>query len=193
MGGPWQEPSVKVEHPKELLQADIRLRLRKFADRSYSRSQRCSTCRSHSVAEKIELSHSKLTLWKVDDQPMIVQCPEQSVQVFDVLLDVWTRNQDVRRLMCRLQSRRVHAAQVNTMRDLFSDPQIAFREVWQKQSHPELGEHKYRMVSYDLSETPGSVRGPAPCLGADNEEVFIEWLGLTRKKYEELSELGIFS
>ena len=105
----------------------------------------------------------------------------------------WTRDQDARRLMCRLQSRNVHAAQVNTMRDLFSDPQIAFRDVWQKQSHPELGNHNYRMVSYDLSETPGRVRGAAPCLGADNEEVFIEWLGLARSEYEELVKTGAFS
>jgi crotonobetainyl-CoA:carnitine CoA-transferase CaiB-like acyl-CoA transferase len=49
------------------------------------------------------------------------------------------------------------------------------------------------MVSYELSETPGSVRSGAPCLGADNEEVFIEWLGLSRCEYEELSEKGAFS
>ncbi|HEY3026102.1 MAG TPA: CoA transferase [Pyrinomonadaceae bacterium] len=105
----------------------------------------------------------------------------------------WTRDQDARRLMGRLQRHGVHAAQVNTMRDLFSDPQIAFRDVWQKQSHPELGDHNYRMVSYDLSKTPGRVRGAAPCLGADNEEVFIEWLGLARSEYEELRAKGAFS
>ena len=131
--------------------------------------------------------------WLSDARFLTVSLRKKHEGELNGLISEWTRNQDVRRLMCRLQSRRVHAAQVNTMRDLFSDPQIAFRDVWQKQSHPELGDHKYRMVSYDLSETPGSVRGPAPCLGADNEEVFIEWLGLTREKYEELSELGIFS
>jgi len=109
------------------------------------------------------------------------------------LIGAFTRDQDARRLMCRLQSRGVHAAQVNTIRDLFSDPQIAFRNVWQKQDHPELGRHSYRMVSYELSATPGSVRGAAPCLGADNEEVFVDWLGLSRDEYAALSEAGAFS
>jgi len=95
--------------------------------------------------------------------------------------------------MWRLQTRGVHAAKVNRVRDLFIDPQIAFRNIWQQQEHPELGNHKYRMVSYELNETPGRVRGAAPCLGADNEEVFIEWLGLSRCEYEELSEHGAFS
>src|SRR3989475_3286169 len=109
------------------------------------------------------------------------------------LIGAWTRSQTAERLMWRLQTRGVHAAKVNRVQDLFTDPQIAFRNIWQQQEHPELGNHKYRMVSYELSETPGSVRSAAPCLGADNEEVFIEWLGLSRREYEELLEQGAFS
>ena len=95
--------------------------------------------------------------------------------------------------MWKLQTRGVHAAKVNCVKDLFTDPQIAFRNIWQKQEHPELGNHAYRMVSYDLAETPGRVRGAAPCLGADNEEVFRSWLGITEPEYEELIEQGAFS
>ncbi len=91
------------------------------------------------------------------------------------------------------QCRGIHAARVNAIRDLFSDPQIAFRNVWQKQEHPEIGSHNYRMVSYELNETPGRVRRAAPCLGADNEEVFMGWLGLSREQYEEASKQGVFS
>lgn len=109
------------------------------------------------------------------------------------LISEWTREQHAGRLMWRLQCREVHAAKVNSIRDLFTDPQIAFRNIWQQHEHPELGKHAYRMVSYELSETPGSVRGPAPCLGADNEEVFVEWLGLSRGEYEQFSEQGAFS
>lgn len=109
------------------------------------------------------------------------------------LIADWASEQKAERLMWRLQCRRVHAARVNRVRDLFTDPQIAFRNIWQQQDHPELGNHAYRMVSYELSETPGSVRGAAPCLGADNEEVFMEWLGLSRREYEDVSKQGAFS
>jgi benzylsuccinate CoA-transferase BbsF subunit len=109
------------------------------------------------------------------------------------LIADWTRERGAEHLMWRLHCRGVHAAKVNTVRDLFTDPQIAFRNIWQQQEHPELGNHAYRMVSYELSETPGSVRRAAPCLGADNEEVFVDWLGLSPREYEELSEQGAFS
>ena len=109
------------------------------------------------------------------------------------LINEWTREQDAGRLMWRLQCRGVHAARVNTIRDLFTDPQIAFRNIWQQHEHPELGNHAYRMVSYGLSETPGSVRGAAPCLGADNEEVFRSWLGIPEHEYQALVAQGAFS
>ena len=109
------------------------------------------------------------------------------------LIASWTVDEDARCLARRLQGHGVHASQVNTISDLFTDPQIAFREVWQKQTHPEMGEHSYRMVSYSLSETPGSVRRAAPCLAQDNEEVFLSVVGLSEETFRELDEQGVFS
>jgi crotonobetainyl-CoA:carnitine CoA-transferase CaiB-like acyl-CoA transferase len=99
----------------------------------------------------------------------------------------WTRDQDAHEVMHYLQDCGVHAAAVNTMKDLFSDPQLRARGVWQPMEHPEIGVQRYRMVSYQLSETPGRVRHAAPCLGQDNEEVLSRWLGLD--EYEELRVL----
>jgi crotonobetainyl-CoA:carnitine CoA-transferase CaiB-like acyl-CoA transferase len=90
----------------------------------------------------------------------------------------WTRARDATEVMRLLQGHGVHAAVVNTVRDLFADPQLLARAVWQEQEHPEIGRHRYRMVSYQLAETPGRVRRAAPCLGQDNDEVFSRWLGL---------------
>src|SRR5207249_3954015 len=80
----------------------------------------------------------------------------------------WTRGRDadeVADAMCRA---RVHASPVNTMRDLYADPQLTARRTWQAHDHPDLGPLRYRMVSYQLSETPGSVRSAAPRLGEHN-------------------------
>jgi benzylsuccinate CoA-transferase BbsF subunit len=94
----------------------------------------------------------------------------------------WTRNQDAPEIMDWLQKCGVHAAVVNSIKDLFSDPQLRVREIWQKIEHPEIGLQRYRMVSYQLSETPGRVRRAAPCLGADNKEVFSKWLRPERQR-----------
>jgi len=131
--------------------------------------------------------------WLTDERFATIEKRKENEEELNRLIGAWTSSQTAERLMWRLQTRGVHAAKINRVQDLFTDPQIAFRNIWQQQEHPELGNHKYRMVSYELNETPGRVRGAAPCLGADNEEVFIEWLGLSRCEYEELSEKGAFS
>jgi len=65
--------------------------------------------------------------------------------------------------------------------------------VWQPMEHAEIGAQSYRMVSYQLSETPGRVRRAAPCLGQDNDEVFSNWLALEWSVYRELSQAGAFA
>ncbi len=133
------------------------------------------------------------TEWLADKRFATLKQRKENEEELNRLIGAWTNSQTAERLMWRLQTRGVHAARVNRVQDLFTDPQIAFRNVWQQREHPELGSHSYRMVSYELNETPGSVRRAAPCLGADNEEVFIEWLGLSPQEYEEFREQGAFS
>jgi crotonobetainyl-CoA:carnitine CoA-transferase CaiB-like acyl-CoA transferase len=108
-------------------------------------------------------------------------------------LAAWTRQLEAREVMARLQDARVHAAVVNTMEDLHADPQIAARAVWQSHDHPEIGPMRYRMGSYQLSDTPGLVRHGAPCLGEHNIAVFREWFGLAAEEYEDLAAQGVFS
>jgi len=105
----------------------------------------------------------------------------------------WTRDRDAGELVALLHRARVHAAVVNTMRDLFDDPQLAVRRTWQSYNHPDLGPLRYRMVSYQLSETPGRVRSAAPSLGEHNESVFRDWFGMSEEEYESLSAEGVFS
>src|SRR5437588_451855 len=131
--------------------------------------------------------------WLSDARFVTRRQRRENERELDQLIGVWTQQHSAEHLMWRLQTRGVHAAKVNSVRDLFADPQIAFRNIWQKHEHPEMGNHAYRMVSYELSETPGSVRRAAPCLGADNEEVFIDWLGMKRNEFEELLDRGAFS
>lgn len=131
--------------------------------------------------------------WLTNARFATVEDRKRNEKELDQLIGSWTCNQSAERLMWRLQTRGVHAAKVNRVKDLFTDPQIAFRNIWQRHEHPELGNHAYRMVAYDLHETPGSVRRAAPCLGADNEEVFRSWLGIPEREYEELLKQGAFS
>ena len=101
--------------------------------------------------------------------------------------------EDAYQLMRRLQQARVHAAVVNNVADLFSDPQLVSREAWQARQHAEIGLHHYRLPAYQLSETPGSVRGPAPRLGEHNRQVFREWLGMSEPEFAQAEQGAAFS
>jgi crotonobetainyl-CoA:carnitine CoA-transferase CaiB-like acyl-CoA transferase len=118
---------------------------------------------------------------------------KQNERLLNQLISEWTRDRDAGWAMLHLQNRDVHAAVVNTMRELYSDPQIIFRNIWQEQEHPEIGRHHYRMTSYHLSETPGSIRRPAPCLGEHNSKIFLGELGLSEDEYRDLREQGVLS
>jgi benzylsuccinate CoA-transferase BbsF subunit len=104
----------------------------------------------------------------------------------------WTSERDAAQVVTALRRVNVHVALVNTMQDLYEDPQLASRDVFQSFDHTELGPVRYRMVSYQLSETPGRVRSAAPRLGEHTEEVFKEWFGLSASEYEAMSAEGVF-
>ncbi len=105
----------------------------------------------------------------------------------------WAGARDAADVSAALGRATVHHAIVNTMRDLYDDPQLAARSVWQSFDHAELGPMRYRGVSYQLSGTPGRVRSAAPRLGEHTEDVFKGWFGLSADQFEELSAQGVFS
>ena len=91
-----------------------------------------------------------------------------------------------------MQDARVHAYPVNTMADLFRDPQLAHRHVWRRRRHRVMGERAYCFPAFDLMETPGDITSAAPLLGADNETVFREFLGLSAAEYTAYEAQGAF-
>ncbi len=89
-----------------------------------------------------------------------------------------------------LQAAGVHAHAVNTVADLFTDPQLATRGQWRRRTHPVLGDQAYCFPAFDLSETPGEITRAAPTLGADNERVLRGFLGLSEHEFDSLRASG---
>ena len=67
---------------------------------------------------------------------------------------------------------------VNTLDAVVAHPQVAAREAIVETTHPVAGTVKMTAPPVRLSETPGSVRSPAPLLGEHTEQVLRERLGL---------------
>ena len=105
-------------------------------------------------------------------------------------LSAWARERDAHEAAQLLQSHRVHAHAVNTIADLFADPQLVFRRQWRRRRHPVLGDQAYCYPAFELSETPGDVTAAGPMLGADNGRVFRDFLGLSEDEFNALHAKG---
>lgn len=91
----------------------------------------------------------------------------------------------------RLQSAGIHAAPVNTMADLYTDPQLDYRDTWWEIEHSEVGKHEYESPPFQLSETPAKPGLPDPCLGEHNEEFFRSVFGMDAERYSRLVDKNI--
>jgi crotonobetainyl-CoA:carnitine CoA-transferase CaiB-like acyl-CoA transferase len=108
-------------------------------------------------------------------------------------LEEWLRERSAEAAASELQAAGVHAHPVNSVGDLFTDPQLAARGQWRRRRHAVIGEHSYCAPAFLLSETPGEVTEPAPTLGRDNEKVFRGLLGLSAAEYAACEAGGAFS
>jgi crotonobetainyl-CoA:carnitine CoA-transferase CaiB-like acyl-CoA transferase len=68
----------------------------------------------------------------------------------------------------------IPAGPVNTLDQVFADPQVAARQMVLELDHPTVGRHRVLGIPVKLAGTPGAVRGPAPLLGQHTEEVLQE-------------------
>ena len=79
---------------------------------------------------------------------------------------------------------------INSIAEVVDHPQVAARGALVEMDHPRAG--KVRMVGAPvrLSETPGSVRTPAPMLGEHTDEVLRDLLGLAADEISALRGAG---
>lgn len=105
-------------------------------------------------------------------------------------LSAWTRDREAHEAARLLQAAGVHAHAVNSVADLFTDPQLVARRQWARRRHPVIGDQAYCAPAFELSETPGDVTACGPVLGADNERVFREFLGLSEDEYNAVRAKG---
>ena len=80
---------------------------------------------------------------------------------------------------------------VNSIAELFEDPQVAARE--NLVAVPDAEGEPLRMVGVipKLSRTPGRIQHAGRPLGADNDAVYREWLGISSEELLALRERGV--
>ena len=63
---------------------------------------------------------------------------------------------------------------INDLSDVFSDPQLLHRQMYQEMAHPTLGSIKQTGIPIKFSRTPGSLDRPPPLLGEHNQSILKE-------------------
>jgi CoA:oxalate CoA-transferase len=80
---------------------------------------------------------------------------------------------------------------VNTLDEIVAHPQVAARGVLVESTHPVAGTVRMTGPPVRLSDTPGSVRSPAPLLGEHTEQVLRERLAIGDEEILRLRRGGV--
>ncbi len=94
---------------------------------------------------------------------------------------------NMRDLIALLDKSGIPVCPINSMADIFEDPQYQAREDIVEVDHPVLGKAKMIGVVPKFSETPGAIRFPGPAtVGENNLEIYKSELGLSDADIEAL-------
>jgi crotonobetainyl-CoA:carnitine CoA-transferase CaiB-like acyl-CoA transferase len=109
----------------------------------------------------------------------------------DAIIQEWVGGHTTEEVLAAFAEHEAAIAPINSIADIFEDPQYAARETITTVEHPTLGTLKMQNVIPKLDQTPGRIDHPGPELGAHNREVYVGELGLTDEDLAELVEQGV--
>lgn len=108
----------------------------------------------------------------------------QNRKELDKLVGEWTIGYTHMEVTEILQSVGVAAMPSFTAKELVEDPHTKARGKFVTVEHPRQGTKTVLTPPWRFSETPAGIAGPAPLLGEDNEQYFMDELGMSRDEYD---------
>ncbi len=81
---------------------------------------------------------------------------------------------------------------INSIDQVVTDPQVIAREMIVEVDHPLAGKTTLPGIPIKLSETPGTIREPAPLLGEHTAEILSDILGYNPEQIAGMKEQGLF-
>jgi crotonobetainyl-CoA:carnitine CoA-transferase CaiB-like acyl-CoA transferase len=108
------------------------------------------------------------------------------------IISGWTKERRSADIAELLQAAGIASYPVVTIAGLFADPQLFARRTWRRRRHAEIGDQAYCFPGFDLKSMPGDIVSAAPCLGADNDYVFRDLVGVSEVDMKRYAESGVF-
>lgn len=109
----------------------------------------------------------------------------------DDLINVWTRTLTSQEVLDLCEVNGVPAGNIFRAPEMLADPHFKARDALVKMDHPQHENFVMQNVAPKLSDTPGGVETIGPDLGAHNEAIYGELLGMDSAKISDLRERGI--
>lgn len=132
-------------------------------------------------------------------QPELAKDPRYATHIargenqieLDALINRWTAQHTIAEVEALMIQHSVPAGKVYRAPEMFADPHFQAREAIVEVETERFGKLKMQNVVPRLSETPSSIRTPAPSkVGQHNADIYEGLLGLTPKEIEELKAAG---
>lgn len=115
----------------------------------------------------------------------------ENPELVESLIEEWTVTKSASEIVSLLDEASVPCGPVNDLAACLNDPQLQAREMVVWVDHPIAGRIPVLGVVPKLSESPGSVVGPAPTLGQNNEEIYGGLLGYSKDEIARLRQEGV--
>lgn len=115
-----------------------------------------------------------------DPRYATLQARGVNMEALDAEIAAWTAQHTVAELEALMNDAAVPAGRLYDAEDMLRDPHFAARKAIISVDDPVLGPTKMQGVFPKFSDTPGSVRRPAPReVGQDTDDILKRWLGET--------------
>lgn len=116
---------------------------------------------------------------------------EQNWATLWSLVTQWTKQRGKEEIYRAAQAQHVPSFPVNTPSEVVASEHLRARHYFVEVDHPHTGRIKYPGLLSRFSESPMTVRRPAPALGQDNEAVLCGRLGFSKEELVKWREAGI--
>jgi crotonobetainyl-CoA:carnitine CoA-transferase CaiB-like acyl-CoA transferase len=115
----------------------------------------------------------------------------KNVEELDRLIGNWTKTMTAEEADRVLTEADIPCTLIYTAAEIAADPQFRERGMVRDVEDPQFGKVLHPGVVPHVPDDPGLIRWPGPPLGAHNEEVLGEMLGLKRAEVESLRQEGV--
>jgi len=133
----------------------------------------------------------------VMDQPdLISQYPTSAIRVenrdrVNAIVAEWMQTHKLAEVIEKTRTGGVPCAEIYSIKEIFEEPQYQARENLLHVDDPRVGELVLPAAVPRMSQTPTTFRHAGRALGADNESVYRELLGMTEDELRDCIESGV--